>query len=347
MVLMAQYKVLQDIEAEDKLLGPLSLRQFLYAVITVVLGFVCFRLFLVQPLIAIPLLPVTLLFAVLAAPFGRDQPSEVWLLAKIRFILKPRKRIWDQAGLQELVTITVPKKIERQLTDGLSQTEVKSRLRALADTIDTRGWAVKGMPSMMANNPVYFQKSNDRLFDVNALMPATDPNADIPPENDPMAAFNPIAQQFDQMVNASDQAHRQQIMERMDQIRMQQAITANNPAPVAPTQPVQQTQQAPVQAQPYVPPATMPAPAVTTPQQQLPPLPQPLVTDQSIAYGNTHVLQPTPITPITDPTNPAVTAPNQTVKMDLVKNNDLNVATIARQANKDDGLQDEVVISLR
>lgn len=30
---MAVYKVLQDIEAEDKLIGPLTLRQFIYAAI--------------------------------------------------------------------------------------------------------------------------------------------------------------------------------------------------------------------------------------------------------------------------------------------------------------------------
>ncbi len=31
---MATYKVLQDIEAEDKLLGPLTLKQFIFAVVT-------------------------------------------------------------------------------------------------------------------------------------------------------------------------------------------------------------------------------------------------------------------------------------------------------------------------
>jgi len=41
---MATYKVIQDIEAEDKLLGPMTLRQFIYAVIVVVMGFVAFRL---------------------------------------------------------------------------------------------------------------------------------------------------------------------------------------------------------------------------------------------------------------------------------------------------------------
>lgn len=338
---MAQYKVLQDIEAEDKLLGPLSLRQFLYAVIAIVCGFVAFRLFIVHPLLAIPLLPPVALFFVLAAPFGRDQPSEVWLLAKIRFFLKPRKRLWDQAGLQELVTVTAPKKIERQLTDGLSQTEVKSRLRALADTIDTRGWAIKGMDLNMANNPMYYRQSTDRLFDVNALMPATNPNADVPLENDPMAAFNPIAQQFDQMVAASDQSHRQQIMNRMQQIRdQQQQAPATTPAPAP------QPQYAPVAA---------PAPQQATQQPQndaisyqLPPQIDAHQAQQA-AYGNTRILQPAgQTTPTPQATTiPPVTEPNQAVKIELAKNNDLNVATIAREVNKGDEPQDEVVISLR
>lgn len=328
---MAQYKVLQDIEAEDKLLGPLSLRQFLYAVIAIVLGFIAFRLFPVQPLLIIPFLPPIALFAVLAAPFGRDQPSEVWLLAKIRFILKPRRRIWDQAGLQELVTVTAPKKVERQLTDGLSQTEVRSRLKALADTIDTRGWAIKGVATNMATNPALYRQSGDRLFDMNAIMTAQKPDADVPLENDPLASYNPIAQQFTQLVEANEQAHRQQIIDRMNQIRDQQLAQASTPQPAAPAPAAPQA-------------AVMPTPA--TPQQPpIPTAPEPLVTSQAVAYGNTHVLQPQD-QPIPSAT-PPVTAPDQTDKIKLASNNDLNVATIAREANKNDGPQDEVVISLR
>ena len=39
---MATYKVIQDIEAEDKLVGPFSLRQFIYACIAVLCGYFCF-----------------------------------------------------------------------------------------------------------------------------------------------------------------------------------------------------------------------------------------------------------------------------------------------------------------
>jgi len=339
---MATYTVIQDIEAEDKLLGPLSLRQFLYAVIALVLGFISFRLLTSLPPLAIPFIPPTILFFILAAPFGRDQPSEVWLLAKIRFLLKPRKRVWDQSGLQELVTITAPKKIERQLTDGLSQTEVKSRLQALANTIDTRGWAIKGVANNMATNPLYFNQSSDRLFDMNALMNTTNPDAEVPLENDPLAAYTPVAQQFTQMVAASDQAHRQQIMQRMDEIRTRQASQPASPVATPSAVPVAN----PVTPIPTATIPTQPAPSVVN--DTLPPLPQPLVSSQRAAYGNTHVLQPQASAPTgSNAADNTVTAPRQTDKIKLANNNDLNVATIAREANKLDGPQDEVVISLR
>lgn len=88
---MATYKVIQDIEAEDKLVGPLSLKQFIFALIAVFLGFIMFRLVIAEVLgplkwvfFAVLILP-TLLFAVLAAPLGGEQSTELWLVARVRF----------------------------------------------------------------------------------------------------------------------------------------------------------------------------------------------------------------------------------------------------------------------
>jgi len=323
---VANYKVIQDIEAEDKLLGPLSLRQFIYAVIVVVLGFFMFRLFIVQPLLALPLLPPALLFGVLAAPFGHDQSSEIWLLAKIRFILKPRVRIWDQTGLQELVKITVPKKIEQVLTDGLDQTQIKSRLQALAQTIDTRGWAVKGVDVNMTTMPAYAGQSSDRLL-TPASMVAAVPDLDLRSTDDILdTQNNPVAQQMNQLVQANDQAHRQAIMDNMQQIRMAQQA-----------QPVAQAVPAPL---------AMPGAAMQTPVYAPSAQPQtaPAPVSHAAAYGQTNVLQPvaptTPAAPVTQPAKPAI--------LKLASNDDLSVATIARQANKTNSLgDDEVVISLR
>src|SRR5437868_14512060 len=113
---MASYKVIQDIEAEDKLLGPFSLRQFIYLIIVAVCLFIGYRLALTAWFLALPFLPVILFFGLLSAPLGGNQSSEIWLLAKIRFVIKPKKRVWDQSGIKDLVTITAPKKIERALT---------------------------------------------------------------------------------------------------------------------------------------------------------------------------------------------------------------------------------------
>jgi hypothetical protein len=120
---MATYKVIQDIEAEDKLLGPFGLRQFIYLIIVAVTFFVMYKLSEAGAwFIALPLLPIPLFFGMLALPVGGEQPTETWLLAKVRFFVKPRRRIWDQAGQLNLVTITAPKKIEKVLTKNMSQT---------------------------------------------------------------------------------------------------------------------------------------------------------------------------------------------------------------------------------
>lgn len=210
---MAQYKVLQDIEAEDKLLGPLSLRQFIYAAITIALGFVAFRLFITSVwFLGFIFVPPIVFFGLLAAPFGDQQSSEIWLLAKIRFFLMPRRRIWDQTGIQQLVTITAPKKVEKHLTKGFSNDEVSSRLKTLAATLDTRGWAIKN-----ATAPVYGQ-SSDRLLDIGeTTAPAiiVDTTADI---LDP--SVNPRAQAMDQMIGKSAQQHRQKIAENMKKYAM-------------------------------------------------------------------------------------------------------------------------------
>src|SRR5579885_3171056 len=202
---MATYKVIQDIEAEDKLLGPFTLKQFIYLIIVIVLGFIAFKLATGNFLLAIPFLPLMLFFGALAAPLGRDQPTAVWLLAKVRFFLKPRRRVWDQTGIQELVTITAPKRQEVPLTNGLSPTEVKSRLHALADTLDSRGWAVKNVNVNLYAQPAYALGTNDteRLIDPSVL-PQEVSSANVQPYEDMLdEQNNPKAQQLNQMIEAS------------------------------------------------------------------------------------------------------------------------------------------------
>ncbi|HVX56501.1 MAG TPA: PrgI family protein, partial [Candidatus Saccharimonadales bacterium] len=113
---MATYKLIQDIEAEDHILGPLTLRQFIFALIAAFCFYVCFISVAKHvPFFLLFFLPPGLFCAFFAFPWGGDQPTETWALAKLRFWFKPRRRVWNQSGLKELVTINVPKKVERVL----------------------------------------------------------------------------------------------------------------------------------------------------------------------------------------------------------------------------------------
>jgi len=252
---VAQYKVLQDVEAEDKLLGPLTLRQFIYAVIVIVLGFVAFKLATVQWYLAIPFFPPLAFFALLAAPFGRDQSSEVWLLAKIKYFLFPRRRIWNQDGIQNLVTITVPKVEAHQVTKEFDKAEATSRLKALAATMDTRGWAIKNVMTPGYQNPLIQPGGSDRLLDLQSAPP--DDEVNVKPDEDILDADNtPLAQTMGSMQAQNQQAHRQAILQKMQTLSAQQKAAQSNlatlpatpkpaaPAPVAPT-PVAPTPVAP------------------------------------------------------------------------------------------------------
>jgi hypothetical protein len=353
---MGTYKVIQDIEAEDKLLGPLSLRQFIYAIIVVVLGYVAFRLALVNFLLAFPFLPPMILLGVLASPFSKDQPSEVWLLAKIRFFLVPRRRIWDQSGIKELVTITVPKRIEKALVKDLSQTEVRSRLEALANTIDSRGWAVKNVNVNMFAQPSYVlgQVDSDRLIDASTMAQEVSP-LDVGVTDDMFDAQGSRAQVLDQMMASSSQTHKQQVLQKM-----------KNPSTTKPATPADYwfLNESPAPAQPAPGYATFNKSQLVQPGQATagkPPktsgptsaaeaaLLDKIHTDKARPKpGSSHLKNITPLSeqkPAPKPQAP-VADPNIA---DLARNNDLNIETISRQANKPTKKQDddEVIISLR
>ena len=141
---MAQYKVPQDVEADDKLLGPFSFRQFVYLLIAGVLIAVAVGLFQIFPLLAIIPLPPVLLFAALALPIKKDQPMETYLAAVASYYLKPRNRVWTPGQKESTIQITAPKIVEDDRTRDITGEEATHRLSFLADIVDTEGYAIKG-----------------------------------------------------------------------------------------------------------------------------------------------------------------------------------------------------------
>ena len=144
---MAQYKVPQDVEADDKLLGPFTFRQFVYLLIAGGLVALAVGLFQLFPLLAIIPVPPILLLLALALPLKKDQPMETYLAALVSYYLKPRKRIWTPGQREVTIKITAPKdnKVEESRTRDITGEEATHRLSFLADIVDTGGYAIKGV----------------------------------------------------------------------------------------------------------------------------------------------------------------------------------------------------------
>lgn len=379
---MAMYKVPQDVEADDKLIGPFSFRQFIYLIIVAIsigIAWGLSRLFV--PLAIIPL-PIILFFGALALPLRKDQPMEIYLAAIVSFYLKPRRRLWQPDGIQSLVEITAPKTVEIQRTKDLSQAEAQQRLSYLADIVDTGGWAIRGVvepeaPSAMRND-VYFaaQQTEDILSDDGG-----------------------VSRSFDAMINNADIRRRQEVIERMRQTApgtelVEQPVTATTQT-YSPTQDTTQTHQPqvatpqPTYVDPYA--AFIPAEnlsvasdprfnfnpypnamrqSVISPLSQQAPssnvssipdsavqtaVPRPGSTPIQAAQASTPQQPTPPQTPyqqVAAPTSPTISekTPSPDI-INLANNANLSVETIAHEANrihnKEMNESEEVVISLR
>ncbi len=215
---MAVHKVPQDVEAEDKFLGPLSFKQFLFGGGTVISGYMIFLGLSknIWPLSVVFFFPF-LAFAMLTFPWSKEQPTELWLAARIRFFIKPRRRIWDQTGLKDLVNVTAPIHQTHALTDGLSATDVQGRLSALATMVDSRGWAVK---NHMGSSAVLEELDvSDRLVDAPVIR-----NKAVQLEEETLPDVlddhsGTIARQFETMIDKSETKHKSETMRLLEEAR--------------------------------------------------------------------------------------------------------------------------------
>jgi hypothetical protein len=337
---MAQYKVPQDVEAEDKLLGPFTFRQFVYLLIAAAGIAGAWGLFQIFPLLALIPLPFVFFFGILALPIRKDQPMETYLAALVSFYLKPNRRIWTAGQRESTIKIIAPKKVEKSRTRDISEEEASHRLSFLATIVDTEGYAIRGDTSMKDE----YAAEADTVEDV-------------------LDADNPV---IDRIIEQEQNARKQEIVSQMRTAMNRTDALVNNqpmPQPAQPvTQPMQPTQpvyQQPVQPAPqpvYQQPAMQPRP-IQAPGANYNPMPMPQPTQpvmQPAAQPMTQPVQPTPQPVYQQPTQPVyqqlVTQPQPSVQQltqaslnqaavnqqmqNLANNDTFSIQTIAQQANR-------------
>jgi hypothetical protein len=133
---MGQYKVPQDVEAEDKLIGPLSLRQFIYVLIGLGWAGLMFLILRSQVIImVIAIIPITGFFLILGFGRRKEQSFERYFLAWIKYMFVPRVRVWDKDLAQD-ERIKADIKSPEVITNKNVQ---RSSLQQLALVMDTHG----------------------------------------------------------------------------------------------------------------------------------------------------------------------------------------------------------------
>lgn len=328
---MAVYKVPQDVEADDKLIGPFSFRQFIYIIIAVIAIALAWGLAQIFVALALIPLPIVVLFGALALPLRKDQPMEIYLAALVSYYLKPRRRLWQPDGIQALVEITAPKVVEVKRVKDLSQTEAEQRLSYLANIVDTGGWAVRGVAAAAPNSAM----QNDAFFAAQQTEDVLDTNSGV-------------AQSFNTMISNAEVERREEML-----TRLKSPVPA--PAAPAPPNPFASLSSALPADEPAADPhltynpypssihqtVINPIGSVPPQAQTLPSLPQ----------------TPAPSSAPPQPTEPPKTETSEVVVspdiINLANNPDLSIETIAHEANRIHEKEehklpeDEVVISLR
>ncbi len=202
---MAEYTVAQDVEADDKLIGPFSFRQFIYLIVVAGASAIAWGLAQIFVVLAILPLPIILLFGALALPLRKDQPMEVYLSAVVSFHIKPRKRVWIPDGIDSLIDIYVPKTVETRRTKDLSQIEAEQRFSYLASIADTGGWSIRHAAQPQPEQAVASSSmAPDQYHEAQQTEDMLDDNGDV-------------AHNFDTMISNADIARRERMMQQMQQ----------------------------------------------------------------------------------------------------------------------------------
>jgi hypothetical protein len=217
---MGQYKVPQNVEAEDKILGPLTFRQFIYALIGFGWGLICFGILHTIPAVMIIVgFPPTTLFMLLAFYTRDGQNFEQLLIAMIGYFAAPHRRLWVKEDIAETFHIEPTKRVA-EMTQR-NPAEVRSELEKLAGLIDSRGW---NRPPEPENNQIQPTTQHEERI----VAPPPAPRPPDEPKTDMLdLKRSPLAQNLAELLREAAEDVREEAMSQMT------ARATRKPAPAA------------------------------------------------------------------------------------------------------------------
>jgi len=152
-----QYKVPQNIDLEDKIVGPFTMKQFLYLFVGgfILYGWWNYSSSYVSPspmAIFLPLaIPLGFICFCLAVVKVNDRPFEVFVLNLFKFVFSPKQRKWTSGYVPESVILMDPLEAKDNKDEHL---KTESDLDSLAKSLEEQTEELKVQTaSMQAAKP--------------------------------------------------------------------------------------------------------------------------------------------------------------------------------------------------
>lgn len=139
-----QFQVPQNIDLEDKIVGPLTLTQFLYLLGGGLIDYILFQslgrdYFALFVVIGVPIALLALGLAFLKI---QDQPLSNFVSAGLVYLSRPKIRLWQRLENYQPILVDPPK-IKKKEEVPVSKKLDKSQLEQLAYTLDTSGIGIE------------------------------------------------------------------------------------------------------------------------------------------------------------------------------------------------------------
>jgi len=132
-----RFVVPQFIDIEPKIMGQVSLRQFLVLLVTAGLIFICYKLadftlFAIEAIVLFALGGIIAFFKV------NGQPVHYFLLNFLQSAKRPKLRVWYKEG-QEIKEVILPEKKEKKEEEIIRPPLSSRRLSEISLIVDTGG----------------------------------------------------------------------------------------------------------------------------------------------------------------------------------------------------------------
>lgn len=137
-----QFKVPQNIDVQDKIIGPLTMIQFLYVLFGGLIDYILLQTLAdSRPALFFSLaIPIALLAVAMAFLKINDIPFPRFIQAALLYLKQPKRRVWHKTtdistpvAINPPTAKAAPRLMRRQID--------KSEIEKMATVLDTAGWA--------------------------------------------------------------------------------------------------------------------------------------------------------------------------------------------------------------